>query len=278
MQTSVIQRQYDEVIAPHYDLDPHSVIGNSLRRTLKHIRREQLLGPAATSIRVLDVGMGTGRFLAKLIRYADRPIETCGLDLSARMIDVARERLPGLVAEVDDAANLDLCFQDQTFDLIATHFITGFVPIDLLAPKIYDKLAPGGYWSFIGGTKAGFPELRKRAEARKLKWLFRENKLDIDGFVSNPAGRKEVVDAMERHGFVIRHCETFKPNLHFANFQAFLEFAYWGGWLTPFVEALGLHKARPMVRLLLNALAFPVKDHHCIEIVLAQRSAGDYKE
>jgi len=215
--------------------------------------------------------MGTGRFLEKLVRYADCAIETYGLDLSARMIDMARERLPHLVAAVDDAANLDICFPGQTFDLIATHFVTGFVPIDVLAPKIHDKLSAGGYWSFIGGTKAGFPALQRLANGRRLKWLFRDKKLAVDALVSNPADRAEVIHAMESHGFVIRQCQTFKPKLYFANFKEFLDFAYWGGWLTPFVEALGLHKAPPVVRLLINALAFPVQDQHCIEVVLAQR-------
>jgi hypothetical protein len=30
MQTDTIQRQYDEVIAQHYDLDPQNVTGDSL--------------------------------------------------------------------------------------------------------------------------------------------------------------------------------------------------------------------------------------------------------
>ena len=65
--------------------------------------------------------------------------------------------------------------------------------------------------------------------------------------------------------------ETFEPALHFRTFDEFMDFAYRGGWLTPFLEALGLHKANAMTRLMLNLFFFPVQDHHSIEIVLAQK-------
>jgi SAM-dependent methyltransferase len=272
MQTELIQRHYDEVIAAHYDLDPQSVIGDSLNRAVTQIRR--YLGPADEPHTVLDIGLGTGRFLEKLNAEAGFPVQPFGLDLSARMIDLARARVPGLVAAVDDAANLDAHFQPRSFDLISTHFVTGFVPIGVLAPKIYRRLTDGGYWSLVGGTKAGFPVLRRTAGSRPIRWLFGGRSLDVDGLVSNPADRDEVVEVLEANGFAIRACETFTPELHFASLQEFLEFAYWGGWLTPFIEVLGLHKARPMVRAILNTCVFPVADHHCIEIVLAQKVGG----
>ena len=37
-----------------------------------------------------------------------------------------------------------------------------------------------------------------------------------------------------------------------------MEFAYRGGWLTPLIESLGLHKAGVVKRWLLNRLVFPV--------------------
>jgi hypothetical protein len=141
----------------------------------------------------------------------------------------------------------------------------------VLAPKIHARLADGGWWSLVGGTKAGFPALQRKANSRAIRWLFGGRKLDVDGLVSNPADRAEVVGALEANGFAVRAAETFLPPLHFADLREFLEFAYYGGWLTPFIEALGLHRARPLVRAVLNTCVFPAKDHHCIEIVLAQK-------
>jgi SAM-dependent methyltransferase len=271
MQTELIQRQYDEVIAQHYDRDPQSVTGDSLDRAIAQIQR-QAVGVDGVPLKVFDIGVGTGLFLERLKQQVSGVIQPFGLDLSARMVELAQARLPELTAAVDDAANLDAHFGGESFDLIATHFITGFVPMKVLAPKIHRRLADGGYWSLVGGTKAGFPALQRKATSKVLKWLFGGKSVAVDDVVYNPAGRDEVVRTLEANGFVVRECETFTPGLDFANFNEFMEFAYWGGWLTPFIEGLGLHQAPGVVRVLLNTLVFPMKDHHNIEIVLAQKA------
>jgi len=272
MNSTTIQRQYDEVIASHYDRDPQSVIGDSLDRTIAHIQRHLLaINPAP--LRALDIGMGTGRFLHKLKVCSNRPIVPFGLDLSEKMIDVARSRLPDLVAAVDDAANLESHFQTEVFDLLSTHYLTGFIPLHVLAPMIRKRLAEGGYWSFIGGTKAGFPILAAKMHSPALRLLFRGKTPEVDDLVCNPLDQDEVTRTLIANGFVIRQCETFLPPLQFATFDEFLEFAYWGGWLTPFIEALGLHRAGKLLRALLNVLVFPIADQHNIVIVLAQKTA-----
>ncbi len=77
---------------------------------------------------------------------------------------------------------------------------------------------------------------------------------------------------LHRHGFAVRQSETFEPQLKFRDLDEFLEFAYYGGWLTPFVEGLGLHKASPVLRATMNGLIFPVSDHHSIVVALAQKT------
>jgi SAM-dependent methyltransferase len=269
--TAVIQRQYDEVIAAHYDSDPQELIANSLRNAVGQLLQEQVLAPQATKLKVFDLGMGTGRFIHELRTNGARKIQPYGLDLSSKMIALAHARIADLKAVVDDAANVQLHFPRESFDLIATHFITGFVPITVLGPKIWERLAPGGYWSFMGGTRAGFPQLQRKADSKLLRWLFGATRLNVDELVHNPAAADEVLHAVERSGFAIRRHETFMPKVRFDNLDEFFEFAYWGGWLTPFVEKLGLQDANAFVRLLLNTFFFPVEDHHSIEIVLAQK-------
>jgi SAM-dependent methyltransferase len=271
MNTETIQRQYDEVIAPHYDLDPHAVIGGSLDRAADQLERQELLRSDAPMLRVLDLGIGTGRFLAKLRKRAGDCIVPFGLDLSEKMIDLARQRIPDLTAEVDDAANLDARFSGQVFDLICTHFITGFVPVQVLAPKIWSRLDEGGYWSLVGGTKAGFPTLQAQADRRSVRWMFGSRKLSVDDMVCNPAGRDEVAQILQENGFALRQCETFEPKLCFRNLTEFMDFGYRGGWLTPFIESLGLPNIGAVARWVLNTFIFPIHDHHSIEIVLAQK-------
>ena len=270
MQSQTIQRQYDEVIAPHYDLDPQSVIRPSLDRAAAQIQGQNLFR-AGARLRVLDLGIGTGLFLAKLKALAGEQLQPFGLDLSEKMIEIAGRRIPDLVAAVGDAADLAGHFPGESFDLICTHFITGFVPMRVLAPAIRDRLRQDGYWSLVGGTKAGFPALQARANGRLVRRLYGGRTLAVDDIVCNPAGRDEVVRTLEENGFAIRASETFEPPLTFRNLQQFMEFAYRGGWLTPFVETVGLHKAGLMTRWLMNWFFFPVQDHHSIEITLAQK-------
>jgi SAM-dependent methyltransferase len=266
MQTTLIRRQYDEIIASRYDFDPQSMIGDTLERALGQVERQLSdKGP----LKVLDVGVGTGRFLEKL--RARRTVEPYGIDISQKMIDIACKRLPDLEAAVADARDVAAHFPGEAFDLVCTHFLTGFVPLEVLAPEVHGKLRDGGAWSYVGGTLQGFPELQKKANTKLLRWLFGIDKLEVSAFVENPAHQHHVEAALERNGFEIRECETFEPPAAFKNWQEFLDFAYYGGWLTPFVERLGLHQARAVKRAVLNRLFFPMEDHHSIVVALAQR-------
>ena len=271
MDTLTVQRQYDHVVAPHYDLDPHKVIGRSLDRALGQVRKRQVLESGTGPFQVLDVGVGTGSFLTRLKALGGGRARPFGLDLSAKMIEAARRKVPDLVAAVDDAANLDNHFPGESFGLVCTHFITGFVPVGALAPKIWGRLEEGGYWSLVGGTKAGFPALQAKANGRLVRRLYGGRTLAVDDIVCNPSGRDEVVRTLEANGFAARACETFEPPLRFRNLNEFLDFAYRGGWLTPFVEEVGLHRVGRMKRWLMDWFFFPVRDHHSIEIVLAQK-------
>src|SRR5262249_40887350 len=150
-------------------------------------------------------------------------------------------------------------------------FITGFVPMSVLAPKIHARLKEGGHWSLVGGTRAAWPALHARARSPMVRCLCGGRTFTFDQLACNPAGRDEVVRTLERNGFAVRRAETFEPTLRFRDFDEFLGFAYHGGWLTPFVEELGLHKAGAVKKWMLNLSTFPVEDRHNIEIVLAQK-------
>src|SRR5262245_10034049 len=266
-----IQRQYNEVIASHYDLDPQGVIGRSLDRAVEQFRKQLLSGHGNGRLRVLDVGMGTGLLLAKLKALVGDPVQPFGLDLSEKMVECARRRIPDLVAKVDDAANLDSCFAGQWFDLVSIHFITGFVPLSVLLPKIWNRLEAGGFLSLVGGTRAGFPALQARANSRMVRWLCGSGSWKVEDVVCNPADRDEVVRTIESNGFEVCTAETFEPALEFRSLDEFLEFGYRGGWLAPFIEKTGLHRAGPITRWFMNHFVFPEKDLHSIAIVLARK-------
>jgi SAM-dependent methyltransferase len=271
MSTDTIQHAYNDVVAAHYDLDPQAVTGRSLDRAVQQLLQHHFFGARAAPARVLDLGMGTGMFLAKLKALGGEQIVPFGLDLAKNMVAHARGKIPDLVAEVADAANLANHFPGQQFDCVCTHFITGFVPMNLLAPKIWDRLEEGGYWSLVGGTKQAYPSLQAKANSRWLRWLCGAGSQTVNDLFCNPADQDEVARIFEAHGFEVCAAETFEPSLQFRDFDEFMEFAYQGGWLTPVIETIGLHKVSALTRWLLNRLCFPVHDHHSIAIVLARK-------
>jgi SAM-dependent methyltransferase len=271
MSLETVYHAYNDVVAALYDLDPQDVTGDSLDRAVDQLRGQHVFDGSNPPFRVLDLGMGTGLFLSKLKALGGHRIVPFGLDLAENMIVEARRKIPDLVAEVDDAANEEVHFLGQSFDCVSTHFITGFVPMQQLAPKIWNRLADGGFWSFVGGTKEGFPGLRAKANSKVVRWLFGAGAKTIDDVLINPADECDVVRTLEANGFKVCEAQTFEPALQFRDFNEFLEFGYTGGWFTPIIETVGLHKAGAITRWMLNQFVFPIVDHHSIAIVLARK-------
>jgi len=65
---------------------------------------------------LLEVGCGSGYYCEALPHLLGAPIRYTGLDYSAAMIDLARERYPGTPFVVGDAASLP--FDDASFDVV----------------------------------------------------------------------------------------------------------------------------------------------------------------
>jgi ubiquinone/menaquinone biosynthesis C-methylase UbiE len=269
MSTTEVHHAYNDVVATHYDLDPQGVIGRSLDRGIAQMKEESLLDGG--ELRVLDVGMGTGLFLDKLRLAAGGRTVPFGIDLAENMLEVARRRLPGLEAVVGDASNLNAFFPGREFDCVCTHFVTGFVPIRVLAPQIARKLRPGGCWSLVGGTRAAYPALQAKGDSQLLRWLSGAGSRRVDDTVLNPADEREVAEVMGDQGLDVIRTETFQPPLSFEDFDTFMEFGYHGGWLTPLIESIGLHRAGPVKRWALNRLVFPIQDSHNIVVVLGRK-------
>lgn len=270
---SVIQRQYDEVIASNYDRDPKDILASSFKRAMEQFEAANLL-QADASLRTLDIGLGTGSFLANLVALNKGKVEPFGLDLSEEMLNIARIKIPNLQAVADTASNLENHFINQSFDLICTHFVTGFVPMQELAPKIWHRLAKGGYWSLIGQSMAGYPHLRKEMDSTKFKlfsWLLGSGSLEINSMVCNPEDHNKTLEILQSNGFEICSAETFEPDVDFADLEEFIEFGYHGGWLTPFIEVSGLHQASKLMTAMVNPLFFPFNDHLSIEIALVRK-------
>lgn len=104
-------------LAPFYDYFTFPV---------RRLRREVVeLSDAGTDARVLDVATGTG---AQALAFADRCGEVIGIDLSERMLEIARQksRRPNLSFLRADAAALPL--GDGSFDVACISFALHEMP------------------------------------------------------------------------------------------------------------------------------------------------------
>lgn len=95
----------------------------------------------------LDLGCGTGVLCETL---HERGIETLGIDLSENMIDIARNRAPGLEYRVGDMTAFEI---DRRFDLVtctgdALNHVTEPANIRKVFANVREALNPGGLFIF----------------------------------------------------------------------------------------------------------------------------------
>ena len=109
-----------------------------------------LVGRLPDGARVLELGCGGGTRETALL--ADR-FQLTGLDLSARQLDRARERVPGASFVHGDLTELD--FGDASFDAVVAYYVLNHVPRELLGPTlraVHRVLTPNGYLMAAFGT------------------------------------------------------------------------------------------------------------------------------
>jgi SAM-dependent methyltransferase len=133
------ERLFDER-AQWYD-DAHDsgrVDGHALRARIAKVVELAGTGPGA----VVDVGMGPGRLLDAL---AGHGWAVSGIDVSARMVDLARLRLPAAAERLVRAPAERLPFDDASFDVAVATGVLEYVaePRAALA-EVARVLRPGG--------------------------------------------------------------------------------------------------------------------------------------
>lgn len=182
MRPAEIAVSYDSIahqwLAPHLD-------ANGIRQ------HEHALRFRADGGRALDVGCGChGRFLRLL---ASRGYEVEGLDVSARMIALAKERMPGGTFH-----HADVCEWEPTarYDFITAWDSIWHVPLDRhegVLKKLCGALTPGGVfiWS-AGGLDA--PEEK------------RDSSMGPTVYYSTP-GIPRMLQVISESGCICRHLE-----------------------------------------------------------------------
>jgi tRNA (cmo5U34)-methyltransferase len=165
-----------DVVAPVYDRLARLVFGHRLERA-----QTALLDGLVSRANVLILGGGTGFLLdALLTKLAYAPARIVYLEASARMLDLARQRLLRL-GNPADAPTETVTFRlgnettlrpDERFELILLPFVLDMYLHEQLQrnliPRLLEATQPGGHW-----LVTDFVETRPWAH-RLLRWtMFR---------------------------------------------------------------------------------------------------------
>ena len=123
------------VVSSVYDSEPNPML------SLEQRFLEQLL-PVIEGLDVVDLGCGTGRWLARLAGKS--PGSLLGVDFSPEMLSQAKARL-GSSARLVLAACSDLPFPRSSADMIVCSFLASYLPdLTAFARQIRRLLRPGG--------------------------------------------------------------------------------------------------------------------------------------
>jgi ubiquinone/menaquinone biosynthesis C-methylase UbiE len=110
---SKVSNQYDQ-FAEIYDRRWSSYVSNTLSFLIDHLQRSQQI---SGNEHILDIACGTGE-LEKRLLNVHSDLKIIGVDISEKMLDMARLKLPNL--EFVKASAIAMPFPDHKFDMVVT--------------------------------------------------------------------------------------------------------------------------------------------------------------
>jgi SAM-dependent methyltransferase len=158
-------------VAPHYRWLETLVFGNQLQEARVAFVRE-----IEPPLRIFIVGEGNGRFLAELMRSGEPQVDC--VEMSARMIALAREQVPDAHVNFIQADIRDLALRQAHYDLIVSHFFFDCFTEGALAEiiaRLANAAALNAQWlvaDFCYPTR-GWPHWRARALIAAMYFFFR---------------------------------------------------------------------------------------------------------
>lgn len=141
----------------------------AFRRELER-RRFHFLPEVTGARRALVLGDGDGRFLARFTAISEASVDC--VDLSARMLDLARSRAGDRRVAYYHGDALTLPLESSVYDLIVTHFFLDCFTarqLEHIVERVHQAAPPGALWLI-----SEFREPRwARALLRALYFFFR---------------------------------------------------------------------------------------------------------
>jgi ubiquinone/menaquinone biosynthesis C-methylase UbiE len=155
---------------------------NPVFRGMMHEYFTQL--PSDEPVKVLDLGCGTGVVTRELSEYLHRDSEIIGMDISARMIEKARELSGGHRIEWMACDEGPLPFPDDHFDAVIMHTLMSHVPDPAGTLREAGRiLKPSGraviFDADYAGTTFAHPDLHKMRETDFRLFSFIAANIDV---------------------------------------------------------------------------------------------------
>lgn len=164
---------------------------------------EWLIGALAGGARVLDLGCGTGLPTAR--QLVDAGFEVVGVDLSRRMVELAREYVPGATFRRLDIADLEPGGPHDLgrFDAVAAFFSLLMLPrgeIPVVLRMVHDLLVPGGLFALS----------MVEADVDYFTIPFLGNAIRVSGYL-----RDDLREVVEQAGFAVveESSYTYAPEI-----------------------------------------------------------------
>jgi len=189
MSSDPVKRTFDQA-AGHYDAIKIQIIPKY--REVERLVQTYVVFPETRRIHVLELGSGTGKWAAGLLRRFPKA-QYHGIDFSERMLQVASDRLKRFAGRVIlENLNLNRETPDGRFDLIYSAFTIHHVrDKGKLFKKLRSLLMPKGLFLYEDITIASSPDLEARfleswkAFMRNSPWPNRKIKTIINDHLEN---------------------------------------------------------------------------------------------
>lgn len=254
---------YDTHIADSYDAEPFGLLTGG--RSLALAQLQQQLAGRAFDVApvVVDLALGTGESLLETGALLPGA-RLHGIDISSRMIDVARQKMPGVHAIHDDAARVAHHFDAGSVDVALMHFLTTYIDARRVIADVAATLKPGGMLSLVSTTWESFPAVQGLAlHVMSAEELQQKNPAPADGDALAAMMREAGLEVVEQASFEKDICFDSAPG-----------FALWGMQSGFFTHVLSTMPSGQLDTLSSSMDAhFPLHDRYRAAALLARKPA-----
>lgn len=271
-----IKAIYNEVANQYDKADCFGSITHSHHSAIEQIKHANL--EYKPNFKVLDMGIGDGAFLRKIKKQMPLA-EFTGIDISKEMLKHATSDGLLLRAIEASAAEATDYIPLHSQDLVVAHFISAYVPLNILFKQAQMLTRPSGHFSMITTTYDSFPIAQQHlanfiAEDTLLSCIVGHYYKAALKHTTVASGEEELFQSFNQHQFEIIDHQRLSIPVSFNNIDELTQFGFESGWLINglLVSILPNNFVLQRIKRVFSKIfTFPFHDTQVIEIVLAKK-------